>query len=612
MGESRRSTRRDERGAFAVMYALMVVMLLTIAALATDLGNAVSRKTDTQNQADFAAYSVGQKYGVDVASGATLTATSDVVKDVADYLNKNQPQDDSGTCDWRATNVTCVTPTQLVNGNLDDGEVRYANGGLQVVAPKTRVSFGFANVFGVGGTNVQSTATVNVFSAGPRIFPLMALDSSCGGGNYLDEGYTVVKETTGGDTPPPSDPVLSHATDDNATELTGITVFDTSNTEVAGVITGDHGYTLNVTGKKWDTGQVGFFRVAEGAETAPPEPVVRDIPAFSTTGNTETAHVFGVPDEVADHEAWWYLRVRKDATSQWSPVNGGALDRAQRFKVGNPEVIPGCAADASDQGNFGMISLPQQESYSDEDEVAWNIAAGLDEPMSLRVHPNGFADGGACHEFPTPDPAGSNEAGATNGTPAPEAKVNCVSTITGLFKGVEEGLIQGPASGTPGLLDAHEHPTKSGCGSDFTVDMQDGGEYTLNGESIDCYLDSGLSWGTVQSQIADDAYTGPAVFDPAIFKSPRFGYVPVFTGITNGHDTRAIVGFQAAFITDNPFYHNDDSTPGLYFKANGSGDLTLKSVTMFLFSRNALPDPPDDVPLLDYLGVGDPIVHLID
>jgi hypothetical protein len=335
----------------------------------------------------------------------------------------------------------------------------------------------------------------------------------------------------------------------------------------------------------------------------------------TSSGSTVVTFTFAVPDAVADHEAWWYVRVRKDATSQWSPVNGGGQDKAQRFKVGNPQVIPGCAAHASDQGNFGMISMPQTENYNDESELAWNIAAGVDEPMGLFVHPSPTANGGNCQEFPSVNPAGSNEPGTTSGNPVPEPGVNCVTTITGLFKGVEEGLIQGPSDDEPGLLDASEHPTRAWCGSDFSVDMQDGGEVRLNGETIDCYFDTstGGSWAASAPVVAKASYSGPPVFKPEIFESPRFGIVPVFTGSVSGAGAKkSILTFQAAFITDNPYYSNDNATPGLYFTANGSGERTLKSVTMFLFSLNALPDPPEGVQLIDYLGVGDPIVHLVD
>ena len=604
---------RDEHGAFAVLYGIMVLLLLSIAALGMDLGNAVSRRTDTQNQADFAAYNVAVNHPVEVATSAALSASSPLVLEAQRSLNKNQPEDDDSPC-WRNDPVNCVSAAQLVNGVLDDGEVRYANGGLQVVAPKARVDFTFASAFGVNGTSVQSQATVNVFSAGPRIFPLFALDSTCASGNYFHEGYTVVKETTGGGTPPPANPVLADPLDDNNTELSGIRVYDSGNVLSPGVIIGDHGATVVIDGKKWNSTEVGFFREAKGSETGPVK-VVRPIGFTATsTGNELKSYFFVIPDEVTDDEAWWYVRVKNEGTGQdvgWSPVNAGPSDQAQRFRVGNPEVLPGCAADASDQGNFGMAEFPRTDHPSpDATELAWNIADGFQEPMGVTTHPNGTQNGGDCQEAPSANPAGSREAGNGLGVEAPEAQVNCLTTITGLFKGIDLGLIAGPDGGPDGLLDATSHPTRSGCGSDFDVEVQEG-SFSLNGESISCYFDP--SAGVTLAQVADDAYSGPAAFSPEIYKSPRFGYVPVFTGGVSGTgDKKSIIKFQAAFITDNPFYTQDDATPGLYFTTAGNGIQTLKSVTMFLFSRNALPDPPDGVDLIGYLGDGNPIVHLID
>lgn len=611
---------RNESGAFAVLFALMVVMLLTVAALGTDLGNAISRKTDTQNQADFAAYTVGVEHPLDIAAGQVGSVPSPAIQqEVADYLNSNQPQDDDSPC-WRDGGSQCVDlvadPDQLTDGDLSNGETRFiGNAELQVVAPTAKVDFGFANVFGASGTSVQSDATVKVFSAGPRMFPLFAMDSACAAGNYFHEGYTVVKETTGGGTPPPANPVLADPTDDNNTELAGIQVYDSGGTlqPEPGVVIGDHGSTIVVTGKKWNSVDVGFFREAKGAETAPVR-VAQPIGFTATSSGGEMKnYAFTVPDVVADDEAWWYVRVRNEGSGPdvgWSPVNAGPSDRAQRFKVGNPEVIPGCAADASDQGNFGMVEMPRTDHGTpDATELAWNIADGVQDPMGLIANPNGTQNGGDCAQAPTASPAGANEAGDGLGTEEPEARVNCLTTITGLFKGVDLGLIAGPNGGPDGLLDASSHPTKPGCGSDFDVDVEEG-SFSLNGESISCYFDS--SAGVTMSQVADDAYSGPDAFDPEIFNSPRFGYVPIFTGDVNGGDTKSIVTFQAAFITDNPFYTEDDDTPGLYFTTKGSGVKVLKSVTMFLFSINALPDPPEGVELIDYLGVGKPIVHLID
>ena len=50
-----RIRRRPDRGAVALMTALLAVVLVSIAALGVDLGNAMNRKQLTQNNSDYAA-----------------------------------------------------------------------------------------------------------------------------------------------------------------------------------------------------------------------------------------------------------------------------------------------------------------------------------------------------------------------------------------------------------------------------------------------------------------------------------------------------------------------------------------------------------------------------
>ena len=69
------------------------------------------------------------------------------------------------TC-W--TTKTCVTSAQLIDGNLINGEIRFCSGtscgtgyastvkGLQVIAPRNKVEYGFAKVLGVSSANVTA------------------------------------------------------------------------------------------------------------------------------------------------------------------------------------------------------------------------------------------------------------------------------------------------------------------------------------------------------------------------------------------------------------------------------------------------------------------------
>src|SRR5680860_369223 len=110
---------RDESGAVAIMVALMVVVLVSVAALAVDLGSAFVVKREVQKRTDFAALAGG--HGTNLPTPATTgtcgygpqaSAADQAVKDVATYY---------GT---ESTN-SAVTTQQLVDCATSNGEVLY-------------------------------------------------------------------------------------------------------------------------------------------------------------------------------------------------------------------------------------------------------------------------------------------------------------------------------------------------------------------------------------------------------------------------------------------------------------------------------------------------------
>ena len=112
-----RRARRDERGAVAVIWAvLLFLVIIPMAALGTDIGNAVARKTVTQTQADFAALDDGQQITDNPAAGTTPSTA--IVNAVVASLNGNQPQDDVQQLCAKAK--TCVSANR--RDNLDNGE----------------------------------------------------------------------------------------------------------------------------------------------------------------------------------------------------------------------------------------------------------------------------------------------------------------------------------------------------------------------------------------------------------------------------------------------------------------------------------------------------------
>ena len=594
------SRRREERGAIAILFALMAVLLLTVAALATDIGNAVARRTATQTQADFAALAAVTKLDGPTVTGATPSAT--VVDIVRDSLNANQPQDDSSGC-WRTSPPSCVTSSQLTDGNLTNGEVRFTDLGLQVVSPQAWVDFGFAEVFGSSGTHVSSRATVNVYSGGKRVMPAYGV-SGC------DYGRQTLSDPARGQVTTVA-PVLAHPTHVNATDLVAPPVLtDSSGATVNSLTPNSTGNLITVTGSKWkDTRRFGFFR---DGSTDPAQ--VLEQPTFWVSGdgtrtpvvtpysgNPSSTFQMAVPDAVTQTEGVWYVRVYNGAgdTSQWSPVT-----EAPSFRVGAP--VLECAS-GSASGNFGALRFPRTD-VGPNDYLAMNIATGAQKPLTPTVHQwavDNPALAGVCVH-------GVNGA-VVSDVPNRILRrgTNCVGTDPGLpANAATRGLVTG-VGGKPGMLTTEL--TRAGCdplgGSANRVARLNNRDYSFNNEVLTCYL---TDTTTTLASISSSAYGGPAVLDKAIFSSPRFIYVPVLAGEGGGaSDNFSIVDFRPAFITDESLTATKGSRTataenGVRIERN---DVT--QMTVVFFNIKALPND-SDVPLIDFLGVGQPITRLVD
>ena len=600
MPVSRRS--HDQRGAVAILFALMVVLLLSVAALATDIGNTVARRTATQTQADFAALAAVAKLDSATVAGATPSAT--VVATVSDSLNANQPQDDARSC-WRTSPPSCVTSTHLTDGSLGNGEVRFTDLGLQVVSPEAWVDFGFAEVFGSSGTHVSSRATVNVYSGGKRVMPAYGV-SGC------DYGRQTLSDPARGQVVAVV-PIVAHPGDVNVTDLSGPPVLtDASGTAVNALVPGSTGNKLTLTGSKWkDTRRVGFFR---DGSTDPALVLEQDTfwlsgdtmqmpkaPYTTAPSNTASTVQLMIPDAVTQTEAVWYVRVfnGSEDTSQWST----AAD-APSFRVGAP--VLECAS-GSTSGNFGALRFPRTD-VGPNDYLAMNIATGAQKPLTPTVHRwavDNPALAGVCVH-------------GVNGAVASDVPnrilrrgTNCVGTDPGLpANAATRGLLTG-VGGKPGMLTTE--PTRAGCdplgGSASRMARINNRDYSFNDEVLSCYL---TDTTTTLAAISTSTYDGPAVLDKAIFSSPRFIYVPVLAAEGGGaSDNLSIIDFRPAFITDESLVATKGSRTataenGVRIERN---DVT--QMTVVFFNIKALPND-SDVPLIDFLGVGEPITRLVD
>ncbi len=605
---------RDERGAAAVVTAFMAVVLFGIAALSVDLGNAFARRTDTQTQADYGALAAARLQTETAKSGMTIP--TEMVDAVRDAMNTNQPQDDAGPC-WRSK--TCVTSAQLTDGQLSNGEIRFCSGttcgagyatsvkGLQVVAPRNKVDYGFANLFGVPSGSVQADALVNVFTAGLRVMPMYAVKG-------CDYGLQTLADPATGHVLTPT-VVLAHNGDANGTRLSADSqvLRDSTGQVVTTLVHNSTGNTVTFDASKWsDSRYIGFFRLDD---TSPALVVRQDAWWLSTDAtrtnlNTGTGYTsnpgrtvtLNIPDAVAQTEAMWYVRVFNgpDATGTWSPVN-----EALPIRVGN--VVLECPGGSS-SGNFGTLKFPRTDVPTGN-EIAANIALGLQSPMAPTVHQWALDNptlAGTCSN-------GVNGAlTAPNGAVTLVAGVNCVDTDTGLAANVAtEGLVQGGTYGK-GVL---REKTTSGCdptGGSNQRTLPIATNPKINDDVLTCFFTDG---STSIADIAKETYSGGPVLDDSILRSPRFFYVPVLAiEPTSGGSARySIIDFRAAFLTDETATatavkgsHTGTADNGVWVQGQD-----VKQIKVVFFNSDALP-VDGDIPVIDYLGTGNRVIRLID
>jgi hypothetical protein len=608
-----RSRRGDERGAMAIMSAFLCIVLFGIAALTVDLGNAFARRTDTQTQADYGAFAAARMQTETARAGMTISAgMADAVRDA---MNANQPQDDAGTC-W--TSKTCVTSGQLTDTNLENGEIRFCSGttcgpgydaavkGIQVIAPRNKVDYGFANLLGVSSGSVQADALVNVFTAGKRVMPLYAV-AGC------DYGLQTLSDPSHGHTTPVVPTTLFAAGDTgNLTKLTynqttapfSPQMYDDTGTPVISLPLNSTNNTIEISASRWrDMTAIGFFRANGDAPTQ--VTTFGESPALTGittpyTVNPGSRIALAIPDSVATVEEVWWIRAL-DASNVWSP-----LAEALPIRVG--DAVLECDA-GSMAGNFGTLKFPRTDVPPSNDIPA-NIALGLQPPLSPTVHQWAVANptlAGTCSN-------GVNEAlTAPNGSVELVAGVNCVDTDTGLAANTAtEGLVTGSSYGVGVLRTLN---TRTGCdptGGSSNRTLSITGNPSINDDVLTCYFANGT---TSIADIARASYNGGPVLDPAILSSPRFFYVPVLAiqPTTGGSNHYSIIDFRPAFITDETASatsikgaHTGTPDNGLTVEGND-----IKQIKVVFFNISALPSE-GDIPIIDYLGVGTRVIRLID
>ena len=400
--------RETERGAVAILTAVLAVALIAVSALAVDLGNSWARKRAVQKQVDVAAMSAG--YLLPVSNGGERQA-------VADEVARSFQESENGIF---AQDVSLSGSQLLAQGYItfqhdDDSSCAVSDMCTQMTvrAPTSRVTFGLANVLGEDGADVTARAVVRVESQLPRKQDTIPFWLPTGCAN----GSAQIDTTQGGNGN--GNTSASPTTTSSSTPTTGATTPTSAATSASGSVTispvGSHtisgtspqtvsqGATVTITGQRVmsvpnNTDRASIRFVSPGNtffvdfavnESNPSGTVV--VPSYTVTsavtGTPGTWRVYALirdkgnnkPDEYSSN----YLTFNvsgSPATSSAAASSSTAASTsagASGSTTASATSIPvGCVG--QDRGNFGQLDSPRKDGPNLQQAFAYNIAGGID------------------------------------------------------------------------------------------------------------------------------------------------------------------------------------------------------------------------------------------
>lgn len=570
---------RDEHGAVAVLFALLALVLLSVAALTVDLGQAYVSRAEVQKSSDMAALAgaAGNNLpAVSVPGGCSYGPRANpgdrAVIDVARYL---------GTEPGNST----ITPVRLTDCNVTNGEVFYGipkkvgsswtliynKYQLTLVSPTKRVDFAFAGVMGFSGTDVGGTSTVELRSPTFSALPFYSY-------NGCDYGPQTLQQPNNGHAAATLQ--LASGSETNTATLLALAPASYPASTVAGSV-----QPLTITGLNLSTvAEVGFFESGNGS----PGPAPVTTTSFTVIAGT-TLLIPDLPDQtrgVTGVQSFWYVRVRLSPGGPWSRVlnSNGSLN-APQLTIGNPPLTCGQGSSA---GNFGTLKLDHPPYNSADKAGAANVALGLTSTLAVYPLAARRADGTCSSAEP-----------ATVLWPA--AGTNCVDTDTGMSSNIATGGFLGLGSSSPGSgLLTKASTTRCGPGGTPAATVKGG--VNINNDVLSCFF---ISSATRVGDIDTAGYAGPPVLSSTIYDSPRFGYVPVLSVQpgTGGSKNYQIIEFRPCFVTDQTASAGLGDLPsadnGITMSAN-----SVQSVQVVFFNSAALPNPSFTGGTLAYTGSG--------
>jgi Flp pilus assembly protein TadG len=588
------------------MFALLSVVLMSIAAMSVDLGNAWQEKRQVQAGSDLAVEAGAGIKGANLPATGTVNsctygaagalATDQSVIDIASYLSSQSYPSQTGAA---YSAMLANLPAQLTDCNMANGEVVYGTptftagtwhvtynaNQLSLVSPPKTVDFGLAGIMGFHSTNVNGVSTVEIKSPKIGALPFYAF-SGC------DYGPQTLQQPNNGHS---SDPVMLYHSSDSA----NITLTSITPTSYPVDSTGTVVEPLTITGSGL-TGvtSIGFFESGSGGVEGP-APVTIDSTKFTVNSDTKIT-IPDLPDQtrgVTGVQEFWYIRVAKTngTWSKYTVNSDGTVSNAPMLTIGDPPLVCG---QGSSEGNFGTLLL-SHAGYSGWDAVgAANVALGL--TNSLAIYPAGGPSDGTCTASPP------SVTWNTDGT-------NCVSTDTGMSSSVASGGFLGLGSSAVGGNQYLLYPNgKTKCGPDGTEALSSVAGKSVNNDPLTCFFtDPSIHVGDIDTS----TYSGPPVISDKIYDSPRFAYVPVLKIQPDNGKSKMyqIIDFRAAFITDQPAsaMYGDQASAlnGITLDKNGK---SVQSVQVIFLNPNALPNPPVKDGTINYIGSGAKIPLLVN
>jgi len=164
------SRNADERGAVAVMLAVMLTVMLGITALVVDLGNARQQRRAAQNSADAAALAAGET----VEAGSGTIDWDTVVSQVKKYAQVNDGITTSAWVGCSDASALTYRPDSVANSNtcisaersswpaVGLGSVGNTVNRVRVKLPTTSVKSYFGKVLGIDSLTTGAAATTQV------------------------------------------------------------------------------------------------------------------------------------------------------------------------------------------------------------------------------------------------------------------------------------------------------------------------------------------------------------------------------------------------------------------------------------------------------------------